>query len=75
MPYIRAKAQDYYERLGGGVDSDILDDTSASVRIQVGEARVRYRSDITYLRDGTHAESIDADVSLKKTLQEHVSVG
>lgn len=26
MPYLRAKAQDYYEELGGGVNSDVLDE-------------------------------------------------
>ncbi|GJJ07584.1 hypothetical protein Clacol_001787 [Clathrus columnatus] len=28
IPYLRAKAQDYYESLGGGVDEDILRNTS-----------------------------------------------
>ncbi|KIJ56841.1 hypothetical protein M422DRAFT_218554 [Sphaerobolus stellatus SS14] len=27
IPYIRAKAQDYYEQLGGGLDTDLLEDT------------------------------------------------
>jgi len=27
MPYIRAKAQDYFEELGGGVNTEILDET------------------------------------------------
>jgi hypothetical protein len=26
VPYLRAKAQDYYEELGGGINSDILDE-------------------------------------------------
>ncbi|KAA1465995.1 hypothetical protein DENSPDRAFT_767607 [Dentipellis sp. KUC8613] len=26
IPYVRAKAQDYFESLGGGIDSDILED-------------------------------------------------
>jgi Pex2 / Pex12 amino terminal region len=26
VPYLRAKAHDYYEELGGGIDSDILED-------------------------------------------------
>ena len=26
LPYLRAKAQDYYEGLGGAADADILDD-------------------------------------------------
>ncbi|KAF5387892.1 hypothetical protein D9615_000108 [Tricholomella constricta] len=26
LPYLRAKAQDYYEELGGGISSDILDE-------------------------------------------------
>lgn len=25
MPYLRAKAQDHYEELGGGIDSELLD--------------------------------------------------
>lgn len=30
MPYVRAKAQDFYERLGGGVDSDLFRDTPST---------------------------------------------
>lgn len=41
VPYIKAKAHDYYEQLGGGIDSSILDDTLSSVRPSVGETRVR----------------------------------
>lgn len=26
MPYLRAKAHDYYEELGGGISSDILEE-------------------------------------------------
>ena len=26
VPYLRAKAQDYYESLGGGIDPDLLDE-------------------------------------------------
>lgn len=26
MPYLRAKAQDYYEELGGGLNSDVVED-------------------------------------------------
>jgi hypothetical protein len=29
LPYLRAKAQDYFEELGGGIDSDILDQNDA----------------------------------------------
>ena len=29
VPYLRAKAQDYYEELGGGIESDIGDGTQA----------------------------------------------
>ena len=28
LPYIRAKAQDYYESLGGGVDQSIVDESN-----------------------------------------------
>ena len=34
MPYIRAKAQDYFEELGGGVNPDILDETLETRQIQ-----------------------------------------
>jgi hypothetical protein len=34
MPYIRAKAQDYFEELGGGLNSDILDETLDARQIQ-----------------------------------------
>ena len=33
LPYLRAKAQDYFEELGGGIDHDILDE-SANTRQQ-----------------------------------------
>lgn len=34
LPYLRAKAKDYFEELGGGIDSDILEDVSDARRIQ-----------------------------------------
>jgi len=34
VPYIRAKAQDYFEELGGGVNSDILDETLDARQMQ-----------------------------------------
>lgn len=30
VPYIRAKAQDYYESLGGGVDPSLFEDEPSS---------------------------------------------
>lgn len=41
MPYIKAKAQDYFEELGGGVNSDILDETSDARQIQALTDQVR----------------------------------
>jgi peroxin-12 len=32
LPYLKAKAQDYYERIGGGVDSDLFSDSPAAQR-------------------------------------------
>ncbi|KIK65606.1 hypothetical protein GYMLUDRAFT_159297 [Collybiopsis luxurians FD-317 M1] len=32
LPYLRAKAQDYYEELGGGVSSDILEESTLDPR-------------------------------------------
>jgi peroxin-12 len=43
VPYIRAKAQDYYEQLGGGVDSDILNDTPASQHLLTDGGQVGCR--------------------------------
>ena len=34
VPYLRAKTHDYYEQLGGGVSSDILEDAGDGRRIQ-----------------------------------------
>lgn len=34
VPYLRAKAQDYYEELGGGVSSDVLDDAISTRQLQ-----------------------------------------
>lgn len=41
IPYLRAKAKDYYEELGGGVSSDILNE-GIDVR------QIRYLSDDVY---------------------------
>lgn len=32
VPYLRAKLQDYYESLGGGIDSEALDDDMGAIR-------------------------------------------
>ena len=32
VPYLRAKAQDYYEQLGGGVDADIINQSITARR-------------------------------------------
>ncbi|KAG1753694.1 Pex12 amino terminal region-domain-containing protein [Suillus paluster] len=34
VPYLRAKGQDYYETLGGGIDSDILEDGASERHIR-----------------------------------------
>ncbi|KAG6833841.1 hypothetical protein H0H87_011775 [Tephrocybe sp. NHM501043] len=34
VPYIRAKAQDYYEELGGGLSADVLDENIGARQIQ-----------------------------------------
>ncbi|KAG5716083.1 Ankyrin repeat protein nuc-2 [Termitomyces sp. T112] len=34
VPYLRAKAQDYYEELGGGVDTDVLDENIGTRQLQ-----------------------------------------
>lgn len=33
VPYVRSKAQDYYEQLGGGVDSDLYRDAPAQAHL------------------------------------------
>jgi len=39
VPYIRAKAQDYYEQLAGGIDTDILEDNGGR-RLAPSESQV-----------------------------------
>lgn len=34
VPYLRAKAQDYYEELGGGIDPDILEGSNETRHVQ-----------------------------------------
>ena len=34
IPYLRAKAKDYYEELGGGIDPDVMEDITDLRRIQ-----------------------------------------
>lgn len=41
MPYIRAKAQDYFEELGGGINSEIMDETLNARQIEALTDRVR----------------------------------
>ncbi|EIM85571.1 uncharacterized protein STEHIDRAFT_140168 [Stereum hirsutum FP-91666 SS1] len=45
LPYIRAKAQDYFEDLGGGIDSDLIDDAGGrQIRALIEETwRGRWR--------------------------------
>lgn len=40
VPYLRAKAQDYYEQLGGGIDSDILDESFEGRRLRLSRPLV-----------------------------------
>ena len=35
VPYLRAKAHDYYEELGGGINSDVLEDGVGTRQLQV----------------------------------------
>ncbi|KAF8342036.1 Pex12 amino terminal region-domain-containing protein [Cantharellus anzutake] len=37
IPYLRAKAQDYYEQLGGGVDPELMEEPPAARRLRVSE--------------------------------------
>lgn len=39
VPYIRAKAQDYFEELGGGVDPEILEGSGPSRRVADDQVR------------------------------------
>ena len=34
IPYLRAKAKDYYEELGGGIDPDVMEDITDVRRIR-----------------------------------------
>lgn len=34
MPYFRAKAQDFYEELGGGINFDIIEDGMGTRQLQ-----------------------------------------
>lgn len=40
VPYLRSKAADLYERLGGGVDSDLFSDTPAAAHPSFSEPQV-----------------------------------
>ncbi|SDA01744.1 BZ3501_MvSof-1269-A2-R1_Chr8-2g09830 [Microbotryum saponariae] len=42
MPYLRSKGQESYERLGGGVDSDLFSDTPDGQRSQLGTSSRSY---------------------------------
>jgi len=59
VPYLRAKARDYFEELGGGIDTDILEDVSDARRIQAltdqsikGRFRRAYRATYPWLNTG-----------------------
>ena len=37
VPYLRAKAQDYYEQFGGGIDPELMDESPAARRLRTSE--------------------------------------
>ena len=40
-PYVRAKLQDYFEELGGGISSDVLEESMDTRQIQMLTDQVR----------------------------------
>ena len=47
IPYIRAKAQDYYEELGGGASSDIMEESMGARQLSTLSDLVCYQTSAT----------------------------
>ena len=75
IPYLRAKAKDYYEELGGGTDPEVMEDITDVRRIQAltdqvfvsrSQSYVFLSVDKRTVRDGQIPARVQADVSLAK---------
>lgn len=71
VPFLRAKTHDYYEQLGGGVSSDILEDAAGGRRTQALSDDVSiiiFAAGITYghttVSSGALASSIQEDIPM-----------
>ena len=74
MPYLRAKAQDYYEELGGGVDTDVLDENIGTRQLQALTENVIFlRSPCPSLQIDIRA-FLDVESTVEKKLQGGVSL-
>lgn len=75
VPYLRAKAHDYYEQLGGGVSSDILEDAGDARRIQALTDDVRHFStnnDDAYGRVTVFGSALASSIQEKSPMGEHL---
>jgi hypothetical protein len=72
VPYLRAKAHDYYDQLGGGVSSDILEDAGDGRRIQALTDEV-YRS--CAKNDNAHGRITVSSRALASSIQKDFPMG
>ena len=71
LPYLRAKAHDYFEALGGGVNHDILDESANSrqQRVLAEQVSVSLRHALALLIEG-----LDSSRARASAVQETISV-
>ena len=65
LPYLRAKAQDYFEALGGGVDHDLLDEDA-----QGRQAREKLKENEAKTEEITSTS--EADTAFKEVKGPHI---
>ena len=49
LPYLRTKAQEYYEDLGGGIQSEVIEESLASRQARALSEEVRWSTRRCYL--------------------------
>lgn len=74
LPYLRAKAQDYYEALGGGVDPSVIEGGTDGSERRTADDSVRHLVSPLF-REGVLTSSIDRGCQVAATVQDGVSVG
>ena len=73
LPYLRAKAQDYYEALGGGIDRSLIEEgtESSGQRASIESVGTLFRG----VRRHAHHTLGDRNSKVAANIQERISMG